>query len=75
MFFFPLTQARKIVETWRGESNESRPPKALGKKTLDEFGLVITASPGLIALQSARKPPWTRFGRGDPVTEMRSLSA
>ena len=50
MFFFPLTQARKIVETWRGESNESRPPKAFGKKTLNEFGLEIAASPGLIAL-------------------------
>jgi hypothetical protein len=73
--FSALTQAQQIVETWRGESNEGRPLKALGKKTPNEFANEIAAGRGLVALQSAGKSPWSRCGKAGPVTVMRSLSA
>jgi putative transposase len=55
--FYPLTAARQIVETWRGESNESRPHKTPGKKTPNEFVNEVAAGYGLIAWQSAANSP------------------
>ena len=36
-WFTTLAEARRLVETWRGEYNESRPHRALGEKTPNEF--------------------------------------
>ena len=38
-WFTSLTEAQQIVETWRVEYNESRPHRALGEKTPNEFAL------------------------------------
>ena len=36
-WFATLTEARQVVEAWRREYNESRPHRALGERTPDEF--------------------------------------
>ncbi len=52
--WFPtLTAAREIVETWRREYNESRPHRALGERTPNEFASQIAASRDLTGLQTA----------------------
>ena len=56
--WFPsLTEARQIMEAWRGEYNESRPHRALGEKTPDEFANEIAASRDFIGLQTAGTRP------------------
>jgi len=42
-WFTSLTEAQQIVETWRAEYKESRPHRALGEKTPDEFAREIGA--------------------------------
>ena len=52
--WFPtLTAAREIVETWRREYNASRPHRALGERTPNEFASQIAASRDLTGLQTA----------------------
>jgi transposase InsO family protein len=48
-----LREAQRIVETWRGEFNESRPQRALGEKTPNEFAEEIAASSDFLGLQTA----------------------
>ena len=52
-----LTETQQIVETWRREYNESRPHRALGEKTPNEFANEIAASRDLIGLQTAENSP------------------
>lgn len=52
--FTTLSEARQLVETWRGEYNESRPHRALGEKMPNEFANEIAASRDLIELQTYR---------------------
>ena len=52
-WFTTLTEARQIVETWRREYNESRPHRALGERTPNEFANVIAASRNDIGVQTA----------------------
>jgi putative transposase len=52
-WFTSLTEAQRIVETWRGEYNESRPHRALGEKTPSEFAKEIAASRDSLGLQTA----------------------
>jgi len=55
---FPtLTAAREIVGTWRREYNESRPHRALGERTPNEFASQIAASRDLTGLQTAENSP------------------
>ena len=52
--WFPtLTAAREIVETWRRGYNESRPHRALGERTPNEFASQIAAGRDLTGLQTA----------------------
>jgi len=56
--WFPtLTVAREIVEAWRREYNESRPHRALGERTPNEFTSQIAASRDLTGLQTAENSP------------------
>jgi len=48
-----LTETRQIVETWRKEYNESRPHRALGERTPNEFANEITASRDLTGTEGA----------------------
>jgi transposase InsO family protein len=52
-----LTEAQKIVETWRAEYNESRPHRALGEKTPNEFAKEIAASRDFLGIQTAENSP------------------
>ena len=56
-WFTSLTQAQEIVETWRAEYNESRPHRALGEKTPNEFANELAASRELIGSQTAESSP------------------
>jgi hypothetical protein len=44
-WFTWLTAAQQIVETWRGEYNESRPHRALGEKAPNEFAMRSLLAP------------------------------
>jgi putative transposase len=52
-----LTETQQIVETWRREYNESRPHRALGERTPNEFANEIAASRDLIGMQTAEDSP------------------
>jgi hypothetical protein len=52
-WFSSLTEAQRIVETWRGEYNESRPHRALGEKTPNEFAKEIAASRNFLGSPTA----------------------
>lgn len=56
-WFASLTEAQRIVETWRAEYNESRPHRALGEKTPNEFAKEIAASRDFPGLQTAENSP------------------
>jgi putative transposase len=42
-WFMTPSEAREIIEAWRREYNESRPPRALGERTPNEFAHEIAA--------------------------------
>ena len=56
-WFTSLTEAQLIVETWRREYNESRPHRALGERTPNEFANEIAASRDFIGIQAAENSP------------------
>ena len=56
-WFTSLTETRQIGEAWRREYNESRPNRALGEKTPNEFANEIAASRDFIGLQAAANSP------------------
>ena len=56
--WFPtLPEAKQIIEAWRREYNESRPHRALGERTPNEFAHQIAASRDLMGLQTAGNSP------------------
>ncbi len=56
-WFTSLTEAQQIVETWRMEYNESRPHRALGEMTPNEFDKGIAASRDSLEPQRAENSP------------------
>jgi putative transposase len=54
-WFATLTETRQLIETWRREYNESRPHRAFGERTPNEFACQIAASRDLIASEEAEK--------------------
>ena len=50
-WFTTLTEAKQIVEAWRREYKESRPHRALGERTPNEFAHQIAASRDLMSLR------------------------
>jgi len=56
-WFASLTEAQRIVETWRVEYNESRPHRSLGEKTPNEFAKEIAASRDFLEQQTAENSP------------------
>jgi putative transposase len=43
-WFADLNEARRLIEAWRTEYNESRPHRSLGERTPSEFASQIAAS-------------------------------
>jgi putative transposase len=56
-WFTSLTEAKQIIEAWRQEYNESRPHRALGERTPNEFANEVTASRAFIGQQRAENSP------------------
>jgi putative transposase len=54
-WFGDLAEARQRIESWRIEYNASRPHRALGERTPNEFAREIAASRDLSDLQTSRK--------------------
>ena len=52
-----LTETWQIVEAWRREFNESRPHRAVGERTPNEFAHEIAASREVIGVQTAENSP------------------
>ncbi len=50
-----LAQTRQTIESWRRECNESRPHRALGERTPNEFACQVAASRDLTGLEEAKK--------------------
>ena len=65
-WFTTLTETRQIVETWRREYNESRPHRALGERTPNEFANEIAASRDSIGVS------WFQYNLGQAPNPTRS---
>jgi len=53
LWFTTLVEAKQVIEAWRREYNESRPHRALGERTPNEFASQFAASRELTSLQTA----------------------
>jgi putative transposase len=56
-WFSTLAEAKERIEAWRKEYNESRPHRALGERTPNEFANGIAASLDSIGVQTAENSP------------------
>jgi putative transposase len=56
-WFTSLTEAQQIIEAWRREFNESRPHRALGERTPNEFANEVAAGRDFIGQQRAENSP------------------
>jgi putative transposase len=56
-WFTTLVETRQIIETWRREYNESRPHRALGERTPNEFAHEIAVNRDLMGLKTAENSP------------------
>jgi putative transposase len=52
-WFMTLSEAKGIIEGWRREYNESRPHRALGERTPNEFACQVAASRDLTGTEGA----------------------
>jgi putative transposase len=52
-WFMTLSEAKEIIEAWRREYNESRPHRALGERTPNEFACQVAASRHLTGPEGA----------------------
>jgi putative transposase len=52
-WFMPLNEAQEIIGAWRREYNASRPHRALGERTPNEFASQVAASRDLTGLRGA----------------------
>lgn len=56
-WFTTLGDAKQVIEAWRQEYNESRPHRALGERTPNEFACQFAASRELTGVQGAGNSP------------------
>jgi putative transposase len=56
-WFGTLAEAKESIEAWRQEYNESRPHRALGERTPNEFAKGIAASRDSLGQQTAENSP------------------
>jgi putative transposase len=56
-WFETVMEAKESIEAWRKEYNESRPHRALGERTPNEFANEVAASRSFIGLQAAENSP------------------
>jgi putative transposase len=56
-WFGTLAEAKERIEAWRKEYNESRPHRALGERTPNEFANEVAAGRDFIGMQTAENSP------------------
>jgi transposase InsO family protein len=56
-WFGTLAEAKENIEAWRKEYNETRPHRALGERTPNEFAKGIAASRDSLGIQIAENSP------------------
>jgi putative transposase len=56
-WFTTMPQTRQIMEAWLKEYNESRPHRALGERTPNEFADEVAGTRDFIGLQAAENSP------------------
>jgi putative transposase len=56
-WFGALEEAKQTIEAWQREYNESRPHRALGERTPNEFAHEIAASRDLMSFKTAENSP------------------
>ncbi len=56
-WFTTLAEAKQLIELWRREYNESRPHRALGEQTPNEFASQFAAQRELTGLQEPENSP------------------
>jgi transposase InsO family protein len=56
-WFMTLSEAKEMIEAWRREYNESRPHRALGERTPNEFACQVAASRDLTGPKGAENSP------------------
>ncbi len=56
-WFGAMGEAKETIEAWRRENNESRPHRALGERTPNEFAHEIAASGDLMGSETAENSP------------------
>ena len=56
-WFSTMEEAKETIEAWRREYNESRPHRALGERTPNEFAHEIAASRDRMGLKTAENSP------------------
>jgi putative transposase len=56
-WFGTLAEAKETLEAWRKEYNESRPHRALGERTPNEFAKEIAAGRDSLGMQTAENSP------------------
>ena len=55
--FTTLAEAKQLIELWRREYNDSRPHRALGEQTPNEFASQFAAQRELTGLQEPENSP------------------
>ncbi|MBZ5672393.1 MAG: transposase [Acidobacteriia bacterium] len=66
--FTALSEAKEIIEAWRQEYNESRPHRALGERTPNEFTCQVAASRDLTGQQEGKKSLCSWYKNSRPLT-------
>ena len=56
-WFATLAEAKQVIQDWRREYNQSRPHRALGERTPNEFAGQFAARRELTSLQAAENSP------------------
>ena len=69
-WFTTLVETRQIIETWRREYNESRPHRALGEKTPNEFASQVAASRDLTGSKKPKNSLLKWYKKTGPLTVM-----
>ena len=67
-WFATLAEAKQVIEVWRREYNESRPHRALGERTPNEFASEFAASRELTGQQTAENSLYRWYRKRGPIT-------
>jgi putative transposase len=67
-WFTTLGEAKEIIQAWRREYNETRPHRALGEQTPNEFTCQVAASGDLTGPEGGENPLSKWYEKSRPLT-------